>query len=70
MAVQITSVDDDMIDAMVHRACGRTAGALEIVLNANPAASRLPVMLPAGVTLTIPDEALQLPQRSVFKLWE
>ena len=70
MAVTVTSVDGDMIDLMVHRACGRTAGALEIVLNANPAAAREPVVLPAGVTLIIPDEALQLPQRPVFKLWE
>jgi phage tail protein X len=70
MAKTVTSVEGDMLDAMVFRACGRTAGALEIVLDANPAVARQPLVLPAGVTVTIPDAAQQLPQRAVFKLWE
>lgn len=70
MAKTVTSVDGDMLDAMVFRACGRTTGALEIVLDANPAVARQPLVLPAGVTVTIPDAAQQLPQRAVFKLWE
>lgn len=70
MAQTVTSVDGDMLDAMVFRACGRTAGALELVLDANPHVARSPVVLLAGVVITIPDAALQLPERPVFKLWE
>jgi phage tail protein X len=70
MAQTVISIDGDMLDAMVFRACGRTAGALELVLDANPAVSRLPVVLPAGVVVLIPDAAFALPERPVFKLWE
>lgn len=68
--MQVTSIDGDMIDLMVWRATGRTAGTLEIVLEANPHAADFPPVLPAGVTLTIPDDALKLPERPSFKLWE
>lgn len=70
MTVTVVSTEGDMIDAMVHRATGRTAGTLELVLDANPHLARQPPVLPAGVTITIPDAALKLPERPVFKLWE
>lgn len=70
MVQTATSVDGDMLDAMVFRACGRTAGALELVLDANPHVAREPVVLKAGITVVIPDAAFALPERTVFKLWE
>lgn len=68
--MQVTSIDGDMLDLMIWRAIGRTSGALETVLEANPRAASLPQILPAGVVITIPPEAEQLPPPKSFKLWE
>lgn len=70
MARTVISVDGDMLDLMVWQATGRTAGTLEMVLDANPHLAKLPPVLAAGVAVSIPDAAFALPQRPVFKLWE
>lgn len=68
--MQVTSIDGDMLDLMIWRAIGRTSGALEVVLEANPGAAALPQILPAGIVITIPPEAEQQPVAKSFKLWE
>lgn len=68
--MQVASIDDDMIDLMIWRAIGRTAGSLEAVLDANPHIAELPLILPAGVVITIPPAAEQRPAPASFKLWE
>ncbi len=68
--MQVTSIDDDMLDLMIWREIGRTSGALEAVLDANPGAAARPPILPAGVIITIPPDAVQQPAPTSFKLWE
>lgn len=68
--MHVTSIDGDMLDLMIWRAIGRTSGALEAVLEANPRAAALPQILPAGIVITIPPEAEQQPAPKSFKLWE
>lgn len=70
MAVTVISADGDMLDHIVWRTCGRTAGPLEMVLDANEHLRHVPPVMPAGVTVVIPDAAFALPERPVFKLWE
>lgn len=64
------SRDGDMLDALVWRAAGKTSGALELVLDANPRIAALPPVLPAGVAVVIPDAALAPPPQAAFRLWE
>lgn len=68
--VTVTSIDGDMLDHIVWRRCGRIAGPLEMVLDANQHLRFYPPVLPEGVVIVIPDAAFALPERPVFKLWE
>lgn len=70
MAVTVTSIDGDMLDHIVWRRCGRTAGTLEMVLDANQHLRFYGPVLPEGVVIVIPAAAFALPERPVFKLWE
>ena len=70
MPATITTRDGDMIDAIVWRATGRIAGALEATLDANPHIAKRDVVLPAGIGITIPDAATAQPAPAYFKLWE
>lgn len=57
MTGQVTTRDGDMIDALALDAYGRTAGATEAVLTANPHLAGLPARLPAGLVVILPDIA-------------
>jgi len=70
MAKTVTTSEGDVLDALVYRATGRIAGALESTLDANPKLAKLPAVLPAGVSVVIPDAAFEQPTRPTFKLWE
>lgn len=60
-----------MLDLVVWRTTGRISGALEKTLDANRALATMPPVLPPGVTVTIPDDALTQPAvRAPFQLWD
>lgn len=52
---QVQSREGDVIDQIALETYGRTAGATEAVLAANPHLADLPERLPAGVTIVLPD---------------
>lgn len=70
MAAKIITNDGDLVDAVVWRETGRRTGAFERVLDANPHLAKQQTVLPAGVTIVIPDDAAAAPPRPVFKLWD
>lgn len=52
----VTALDGDTLDLIAWRACGRVAGAVEAVIEANPHALA-PTALPAGLAIRLPDLA-------------
>ena len=64
----ITS-DGDVADRIALLAYGRTAGATEELLAANPALSGLGPVLPAGLRLVLPDVAPP-PVAATVSLWD
>lgn len=65
---RMTTREGDMIDQVALAAYGRTEGATEAVLAANPHLAGLPPRLPAGLTILLPD----LPPAAVkgtVRLW-
>ncbi|MBT9383338.1 tail protein X [Pseudooceanicola sp. CBS1P-1] len=55
MAVIYTTAEGDQLDLICYRQYGQQAGAVEQVLDANPAIALTAHWLPAGITLTLPD---------------
>ena len=50
----ITTTEGQVIDQIAQAAYGRTAGATEAILAANPHLAGLPSRLPAGVVIVLP----------------
>jgi len=60
----------DTLDAICHRAFGRTAGVTEQMLELNPGVADLGPTLPQGTPVQLP-EATPQPQRSpTVQLWD
>lgn len=55
MSAKFQTKDGDMIDAICAAYYGRTQGVVELVLEANPTISFRDPVLPAGLTITLPD---------------
>lgn len=69
---QYRTIDGDSADAICHRLLGRTAGAVEAMLDANPGLAALGPVLEAGLVLTLPPAlslAAPTPTRTV-RLWD
>ena len=67
MSKRIITRENDMLDDIVWRHYGRH-DALDAVLEANPELARLAPLLPAGLTITLPD--LPTPSDApVIRLW-
>ncbi|PZR37170.1 tail protein X [Caulobacter segnis] len=58
----------ETLDAVVHRAIGRTEGVVEDVLAANPGAAAF-TRLPEGMAIIITDEAQAAPIADLIDLW-
>lgn len=65
---RVTTRDGDMIDQLALKAYGRTEGATEAVLAANPHLAGLPSRLPAGVVVVLPELAPAAVKGTV-RLW-
>ena len=60
----------DTVDAICWRHYGRTAGVVELVLDANPGLADLGPTLPHGTRVELPDAAPQAEQRQMVNLWD
>lgn len=69
MTATVTTIDGDMIDRLAHDAYGRTAGAAEAVMAANPHLAGLGPVLPAGLIVVLPDLAPPVKAGTV-RLWD
>lgn len=65
----VTSKSGEMLDQLVWRHRGSTAGLVEKALELNPGLADLGPVLPAGVAITLPDPAAAQPVRETVKLW-
>jgi phage tail protein X len=69
MSRQMTTRQGDVVDQIALEFYGRTAGAAEAVLDANPHLAALPATLPAGVTVILPELAAT-PVAARVRLWD
>ncbi len=60
----------DMVDAIAFKQYGATDTYTEALLNANPGLADRGPVLPAGVIITLPTIAPQLPQVQIIQLWD
>lgn len=66
---RVMARDGDMVDQIAAEAYGRTAGATEALLDANPHLATLPARLPAGTLIDLPDIPALAATRTI-KLWD
>ena len=66
---QYTTKANDMVDAIAYSKYGATAGYTEAILAANPGLADQGPLLPAGITITLPDLSNQAQQIQTIKLW-
>lgn len=65
----VHAIQGDTVDALVWRHYGRTAGLVEMVLNANPGLSAHGPVLPMGTPVLLPPPP-PAPTRSIINIWE
>lgn len=69
MAVQIRTHQGETVDALCWRHYGRTQGAVEAVLQANPGLASHGLVLPQGQLVTMPE--LSAPAaKKLTQLWD
>lgn len=69
MAATVRAEQGDTVDAICWRHYGRTAGVVEIVLDANPGLADLGPTIPHGTAVQLPDITTQQ-QRQTVQLWD
>jgi phage tail protein X len=62
--------DGDMLDAICHNHYGNGSGYVEAVLEANRGLAEQSVILPAGITILLPDLPELKPHQSMLRLWD
>lgn len=65
----LTARAGEMVDALLHRAFGRTSGLVEPVLAANTGISATE-RLAEGQTIIVPEAAQAAPTSNLFDLWD
>jgi len=65
----VLSLQGDTVDLICQRHYGRTAAVTEQVLGANPELTDSPLILPAGISIQMPDIPAQQEQ-STINLWD
>lgn len=60
----------ESLDALVWRVLGRTSGAVEAVMEANPGIAAQAAALPEGRLVTIPVAAAAPPRAALIQLWD
>ena len=69
MIGSVVTVQGQMVDQIALAAYGRTDGATEAILAANPTLAGLPPRLPAGLTILLPTIASS-PIAATVRLWD
>lgn len=69
MARTMMSRQGDVVDQIALEVYGRTAGAAEALLDANPQLAGLPARLPAGLKIVLPDLPAT-PVKPRVRLWD
>ena len=69
MATQIRTQQGETVDALCWRHYGRTQGAVEAVLQANPGLARRGLILPQGLLVHMPTLSTPPPKTTVT-LWD
>ena len=68
MTATYRTIEGDVLDAICFRHYGRQAGAVEAVLQANPGLAEYGPVLPADVTIELPELTTEEPADTV-RLW-
>lgn len=61
---------DECLDALVWRATGQGADAVDAVLRATPSLAAIATALPAGLAVAIPDLPANPVERALVQLWD
>jgi phage tail protein X len=69
MSRKVTTRQGDALDQIALEFYGRTNGATETLLDANPHLADLPPLLPAGVIIVLPDLPAT-PVKPRVRLWD
>ncbi|WP_224825578.1 tail protein X [Cognatishimia sp. MH4019] len=69
MATTYRTIEGDTVDAIAYRHYGRHNGTTEVIFEANRGLAKLPLVLPEGTILTLPDLAEADPIQTV-KLYD
>ena len=66
----IRTTDGDVLDKICRDHYGPAAYNVEAVYQANPGLAALGPVLPAGILITLPQQAGAVPKRPVIRLWD
>lgn len=70
MSRKIVTREGDVVDQLALAVYGRTAGATEAILHANPGLAAIGPVLPQGVTVILPELAAAERVTTVVRLWD
>lgn len=68
--MQIYALQNETVDEIAYRLFGRTKGLVELIYQNNPKLCQLPVKLPLGTKIIVPDEPPQAAEKEQIKLWD
>lgn len=68
--MQVLSQQGDTVDTLCWRVYGSTSGMVEKVLDANPKLAFMPVLLPLGTTVNMPEFPNVKPETPQVQLWD
>ena len=67
--MNVIAQQNDTVDAICWRYYGRSAGVVELVLQANPGLADLGAVLPHGTFVLLPDQVPQA-KKQLIQLWD
>ena len=68
--MQVISQQGDTVDKLCWQVYGSTSGMVEKVLDANPKLAFMPVLLPLGTLVEMPELANVKPETPQVQLWD
>lgn len=70
MTTRLRTLQGDTLDAVCWRHYGRTAGVVELALEANPGLADLGPVLPLGTLIKLPPAPPAREERRTIQLWD
>lgn len=70
MTTRVRALQGDTLDAICWRHYGRTAGVVELALEANPGLADLGPVLPLGTPVNLPPAPPAREERRTIQLWD